>query len=118
MSVSIGTNVASLLAAHHLRKNRVELNSAMNRLASGSRINSAADDAAGVGVASALKAQARSLDQAMKSGQMGIAQAQVADSASSRSRTWWFVFESWRFKSQHRGYTTTQIANIDAEITA
>ena len=59
MSVSIGTNVASLLAAHHLRSNRQELTSAMTRLASGKRINSAADDAAGVGVASSLKAQAK-----------------------------------------------------------
>ena len=119
MSVSIGTNVASLLAAHHLRKNRVELDSAMNRLASGSRINSAADDAAGVGVASALKAQAKGLDQAMKSGQMGIAQAQVADSALVEVENMVIRIRELAVQKASTGaYTSTQIANIDAEITA
>ena len=119
MSVSIGTNVASLLAAHHLRKNAVELKSAMQRLASGSRINSAGDDAAGVGVASSLKAQAKSLDQAMKSGQMGIAKAQVADAALVEVENMVVRIRELAVQKASTGaYTTTQIANIEAEITA
>jgi flagellin len=118
MSVSIGTNVASLLAAHHLRSNRQELTSAMTRLASGKRINSAADDAAGVGVASSLKAQAKSLDQAMKSAQMGIAEAQVADSALVEIENMVVRIRELAVQKASSGvYTSTQIANITAEIT-
>jgi len=118
MSVSIGTNTASLIAAHHLRSNRQELQSAMTRLASGNRINSAADDAASVGVASSLKAQARSLDQAMKSAQMGMAEAQVADSALVEIENMVVRIRELAVQKASTGvYTTTQIANITAEIT-
>jgi flagellin len=118
MSVSIGTNVASLLAAHHLRTNRQELTSAMTRLASGKRINSAADDAAGVGVASSLRAQGKSLDQAMKSAQMGIAEAQVADSALVEIENMVVRIRELAVQKASSGvYTSTQIANITAEIT-
>ena len=44
MTISINTNIPALLAAHHLSTNQSDLTQAMTRLASGKRINSAADD--------------------------------------------------------------------------
>ena len=47
MSMVIGTNVASLAAQRHLASSRADMETSMERLASGKRINSAMDDAAG-----------------------------------------------------------------------
>lgn len=117
MSVTIGTNVASLLAAHHLRVNRSGLDNAMQQLASGSRINSASDDAAGAGLAASLEAQARGVDQAAKNVGLGISQAQVADSALVEIQNMAIRIRELAVQKASTGtYTTTDISNIDLEI--
>jgi flagellin len=119
MSVSIGTNVASLLAAHHLRANRSELESAMTRLASGKRINSGADDAAGIGVAANLLAQAKSSDVAMRNAQTGIAEAQIADAALVEVENMVVRIRELAVQKASTGtYSATDITNISSEITA
>lgn len=81
MSIVINTNVPALMAAHHVRKTRDGLETAMERLSSGSRINSAADDAAGAGIAQRLTAQIRGTDMAIRNTQDAIGVLQVADGA-------------------------------------
>ena len=73
MAVVIGTNSAALLAAHHLNVNRNGLDQAMTRLASGKRINSAADDAGSLGVAASLLANIKGADMAKQNANAAIA---------------------------------------------
>jgi len=77
----INTNVAAQITANALVKNDREMTQAMERLATGSRINSASDDAAGLAVASKLTSQIRGLDQAVRNGNDAIALVSTADGA-------------------------------------
>jgi flagellin len=77
----INTNVNSLTAAASLAVNERNLSSAMERLSTGKRINSAKDDAAGQAIASRMTAQIRGLDQGVRNANDGISMIQTADGA-------------------------------------
>ena len=62
MGLSIHTNFASLVTQNTLNKNNGMLSTAMERLGTGLRINSAADDAAGLQIANRLTAQTRGME--------------------------------------------------------
>lgn len=81
MAATVYTNVYSLNAQRHLNKNALGLSTAIERLSSGLRVNSAQDDAAGLAVASKMEAQARGLTVAMRNASDGLSYAQTADSA-------------------------------------
>jgi flagellin len=81
MPFSILNNVAGTNAQNQLSLNSVNLNRTLLRLSSGKRINSGADDAAGLGIADSLKASLRALDQAVRNANDGISVAQIADGA-------------------------------------
>ena len=76
---SVNTNVGSLLLWPIWKQQAME--SAMQRLSSGKRINNAADDAAGSAIASKMTAQVRSLDQAIRNGNDAISLTQTAEGA-------------------------------------
>ena len=78
---SINTNVAAQMAANALAKNDRAMTQTMERLATGSRINSASDDAAGLAISSKMTSQVRGLDQAVRNGNDAIAMLQTADGA-------------------------------------
>ena len=78
---SINTNVAAQMAANALAKNDRAMTQTMERLATGSRINSASDDAAGLAIASKLTAQVNGLNQAVRNGNDAISMLQTADGA-------------------------------------
>ena len=79
MSLKIQTNIESLHAQHQLIERRTQGQAVTNRIASGNRISSAADDAAGLSIATHLNANSRSMDQAVRNGQDGISMVQVAE---------------------------------------
>ena len=79
MTISIRTNVAALNAQNYLGKTSQSQQSSMNRLASGSKINSATDDAAGLQLSNRLTAQSRGLDMAVQNANNGISVAQTAE---------------------------------------
>lgn len=79
MAITINTNVSSLDAQRNVSKTQLGLSQAMSRLSSGLRINSGADDAAGLGVSESLKAQTRSMKQAERNAGDGVSLLQVAD---------------------------------------
>ena len=80
MSV-INTNVKALVAQESMRSNNLKLSSAMERLSTGLRINSAKDDAAGLAISNRMTAQIRGLGMATKNANDGISMAQTADGA-------------------------------------
>ena len=81
MSMIINTNYLSLVAQNNLNKSQSALNTAITRLSSGLRINSAADDAAGSGIANRMTAQVNGLDQASRNANDGISVVQTAQGA-------------------------------------
>ena len=83
MAMSVRTNVASLMAAGNLAQTNKSLSNTLNRISSGLRVNSAADDAAGLGVATNLETDAKSVTQAMRNANDGISIIQTAESASN-----------------------------------
>jgi flagellin len=78
---TINTNLASLTAQRNANKTQDELQTAIARLSSGLRINSAADDAAGLAIADRFTAQINGLNQAARNANDGISLAQTADGA-------------------------------------
>jgi len=79
MGMVIGTNVASLTAQRHLASSRADMETSMERLASGQRINSAADDAAGLAIANKMEVKVMSLNQSVRNANDGISMIQVAE---------------------------------------
>src|SRR5205809_8078103 len=79
MSLRIATNVQSLAAQRFLGQNHEMQDRSLERLSSGSRINSAADDAAGLAISENLKASIRSMKQATRNAQDGVSVIQVAE---------------------------------------
>ena len=87
MSSVINTNALSLLTQNNLTKSQGALNSAIERLSSGMRINSAKDDAAGQAIANRFTANIRGLTQASRNANDGISLAQTAEGALSEVNT-------------------------------
>jgi flagellin len=77
----INTNMKSLIAANALKVNSRAMSSAMEQLSTGSRINSAADDAAGLAISQSMTSQIRGLNMAVRNANDGISLAQTAEGA-------------------------------------
>jgi flagellin len=77
----IGTNVAAIRSQNGINKATMGLNTAMERLSTGKRINSAKDDAAGLAISSRMTSQVRGLSAAMRNANDGISLAQTAEGA-------------------------------------
>jgi len=81
MPTTVNTNVMSLNAQRNLTRSDGMLQTSLQRLSSGLRINSAKDDAAGMAIAQRFTTQIRGLDQAVRNASDGISLAQTAESA-------------------------------------
>jgi flagellin len=79
MGFRISTNVASINAQRNLGESQVKAANSMAQLSSGSRINKAADDAAGLAISENMKAGIRSTRQANRNAQDGVSLVQVAE---------------------------------------
>ena len=81
MSLRIATNVQALAAQRYLNINNEKTAQSLERLSSGSRINKAGDDAAGLAISEKLKANIRSMKQATRNANDGISLVQTAEGA-------------------------------------
>ena len=79
---AINTNVNSLVTQGALRKNQADMSTSMTRLSTGLRINTAADDAAGMAIASRMTAQINGLNQAVRNANDAVSMIQTADGAT------------------------------------
>jgi flagellin len=84
MAFSVLTNIAGIQAQNALALNQVNLNQTLQRLSTGQRINSGADDPAGLGIASSLQANVQAINQAVANANDGVSVAQIADGALSQ----------------------------------
>src|SRR5699024_2277631 len=85
MALSVNTNVASLNTQRNLSKSSKALETSLQRLSTGSRINSAKDDAAGLQIANRLTSQINGMGVAVKYSNVGISMAQTAEGALEQS---------------------------------
>lgn len=85
MALSVNTNTASLNTQRNLANSSSALSTSLQRLSTGSRINSAKDDAAGLQISNRLSSQINGLDVAVKNANDGISMAQVAEGALEQS---------------------------------
>lgn len=87
MALFVNTNVSALNAQRQLINSGKNLDVAFQRLSSGFRINSAADDAAGLQISNRLTSQIQGLDQAIRNANDGISLSQVAEGAMDEITT-------------------------------
>jgi flagellin len=123
MSISMLSNVTSLQAQQNLNKSQNSLAGSIGRLSSGMRINSAADDAAGLGISSSLKAQISSLGQAQRNTNDGVSMSQVAEGGMSsmqdivtRMRELAVESANATLGATERGYVQTEFKQLSSEI--
>jgi len=84
MSATINTNVISMNAQRSTSASQMSLSTAMQRLSSGLRVNSAKDDAAGLAIAERMNTQVRGMNVAIRNANDGISMAQTAEGALSK----------------------------------
>jgi len=83
MALTVRTNIASMMASGQLNRTSKNLTATLGRVSSGFRINSAADDAAGLGVATNLETTTISQRQGIRNANDGISIIQTAESATN-----------------------------------
>jgi flagellin len=116
MPLYINTNVSSLNAQRQLMSSGQELDKAMTRLSSGMRINSAADDAAGLAISNRQTSQIRGLDQAVRNANDGISLIQTAEGALSESTNILQRMRELAIQSANGIYGDDDRATLDAEV--
>ena len=123
MSISVGTNPASLNAQRNLGSTQRALGSNLAKLSSGMRINEAADDAAGLGISERLKAQIRGMSQASRNANDGVSMIQVAEGAMNeqagimtRLRELAVQASNGTLGTQERGYIDTERTSLVQEL--
>ena len=114
----INTNVNAVLAQNSLVKNERAMSSAMEQLSTGKRINSAADDAAGMAIASKMTAQIRGLDQAGRNINDAVAMIQTAEGATGEITNMLQRMRELAVQASSGTYTTKDKANIELEFQA
>jgi flagellin len=87
MAISILNNIASIAAENQLSLTQTSLNKTLQELSSGSRINTGADDAAGLAIANGLEANVTALTQSAQNATAGVGSLQVADGALAQVTT-------------------------------
>ncbi len=118
MSLYVNTNTSSLNAQRQLFNSGNSLDVAFKRLSSGFRINSAADDAAGLQISNRLTSQINGLDQAARNANDGISLAQVAEGAMDEITNSLQRIRTLAIQSQNGINTTADRKALQQEVTA
>jgi len=116
MSLVINTNTASLSAQRQLVRAGDELDKATMRLSSGKRINSAADDAAGLTISNRMTSQIRGLDQAIRNANDGVSLIQVAEGALNETNNMLQRIRELSVQSANGIYSNGDRATLNAEV--
>ena len=114
----IGTNSSALRAANASALAGKSLSTAMERLSSGKRINSAKDDAAGLAIASQMTSQIKGMTQGIRNANDGISLAQTAEGALGEVANMLQRIRELAVQSKSETYSATDRTNLNAEATA
>ncbi len=118
MSLRINTNTAAMNAHRQLTINDESLNKSLNRLASGLRINGAADDAAGLAISQKMQGQVAGLNQASRNAQDGISMLQTAEGGLSETQNILQRMRELAVQGANDTLTTADRGNIQDELNA
>jgi len=118
MGVVVNTNISSITASRILSENRADLEKAMERLASGKRINSAADDAAGMAVAAKMRADIGSLNQSVRNTNDAISLVNTYDGAAAEIESILIRMRELAVQTRNGTYEAADRTNADYEYTA
>ena len=113
----INTNVASLNAQRNLMTSQASLGMSIQRLSSGLRVNSAKDDAAGLGIADRMNAQVKGLTVAARNASDGISLSQTAEGALGKVGDMLQRMRELAVQSSNATNTQTDRNSLDAEVT-
>ncbi len=114
----VNTNVLALNAHRNLKNVGADQAKASQKLSSGQRINTAADDAAGLAISEKMRGQIRGLDQASRNAQDGISMIQTAEGGLQEMDNMVQRARELTVQSSNDTYTTEDRQKIDAEIEA
>jgi len=111
----INTNVQSLIAQQSLTVNNRSLSKAMEQLSTGKRINSAADDAAGLAISNKMTAQIRGLNQAVRNANDGISLLQTAEGATQEITNMLQRMRELAVQASNGTYSSADSTSLDEE---
>jgi flagellin len=117
MAISLLHNIASLEAQNELQGTQNKLQSTLFQLSSGSRINTGADDAAGLAIANGLQANVTALSQSANNAQNGVGALQVSDGALAQVTTLLNRAVTLATESANGTVSNSQRTALDAEFT-
>ena len=115
MPLVINTNVSSLNAQRHLQASRNDLETAMERLSSGKRINSAMEDAAGLTIAHSLETKVKSLETAARNANDAISLIHLAEGAMDAVSSMLVRMRELATQAMNGTYSETDRENLNAE---
>ena len=118
MSMVIGTNVASLTAQRHLETSRQSMETSMERLASGQRINSAMDDSAGLAISHSLESKISSMNQGIRNANDGISMLQTAEGALEETSSMLNRMKELATQASSGSYSSSDRIALNAEFQA
>ena len=113
----INTNTSALRAQNGSRVANMQLQTAMERLSTGKRINSAKDDAAGLAIASSMSSQIRGMNQGIRNSNDGISMAQTAEGALSEVGNMLQRIRELAVQASSGTYSADDKTNLQAEVT-
>ena len=113
----IGTNVASLKSSNASNAANSALQTSIERLSTGKRINSAKDDAAGLAIASSMTSQVKGMNQAIRNANDGMALAQTADGALGEATNILQRMRELAVQSASGTYSDDDRKNMQVEVT-
>lgn len=113
----IGTNISAVRAGNASKMANTALQTSMERLSTGKRINSAKDDAAGLAIASSMTSQIKGMSQAIRNSNDGISMAQTAEGALSEVTNMLQRVRELAVQSSSGTYSDDDRANLQAEVT-
>ena len=116
--LAINTNVSAGIARNAIQRNQGQMTQAMERLSTGKRVNSAADDAAGLAIASKFSNQIAGLDQAARNANDGISMIQTAEGAYVEVGDMLQRMRQLAVQAASETYTTSDRTALDLEFQA
>ena len=118
MALVVNTNVPSIASQRYLMESRKEMETAMERLSSGKRINSAADDAAGLAISERMNTQITGLNMAIRNANDGISLVQTAEGAMQEVTDMLQRMRELSLQAVHGVNSDTDRASLDSEVQA
>ena len=118
MALDINTNIASIDAQRNLDTTQLSLNQSMQRLSSGLRINSAADDAAGLAISENMQANIGSMNQAVRNANDGISMTETAEGALNETSNILISMRQLATQASNGTMSSSDLGNIQVEFSA